>query len=225
MTNLKNFIQLDFMTVKPYFTVKTLLIISMVILFQTIMTGSVFSGIGVGALLGTLFMGYPFVFAEKNNLDTLYATLSVKRKAVVAGRYLFALLLNGGTILFAFVLASVGLYFAGAVGFSYNIIGVSQIEPWIMLAALFIGIQAIQLPIYFKVGYVKAKFLSIVPFVALIAGYFMFLNVSDVSTGFIGFFDKLVVTGLVVPAIVVVLVGIMFVSYGLSVGFYEKREF
>ncbi|MDR2700725.1 MAG: ABC-2 transporter permease [Nitrososphaerota archaeon] len=225
MTNLKNFIQLNFMTAKPYFTVKTLLIISMVILFQAIMTGSVFSEIGVGALLGTLFMGYPFASAEKNNLDTLYATLSIKRKAVVAGRYLFALLLNGGTILFAFVLASAGLYFVGAVGFSYSSIGVSQIEPWIMLAAMFIGIQAIQLPIYFKVGYAKAKFLSIVPFVALIAGYFMFLNVSDVSAGPIGFFDKLAVTGLVVPAIVVVLVGIMFISYGLSAGFYKKREF
>jgi len=225
MTNLKNLVQLDFMTVKPYFTVKTLLIISMVILFQTIMTGSVFSGIGVGALLGTLFMSYPFVFVEKNNLDTLYVTLSVKRKTVVAGRYLFALLLNGATILFALVLASIGLYFAGVVGFSYSIIGVNQIEPWILLFALFAVIQAIQLPMYFKFGYVKAKFLSVVPFVALIAGYFASMSMSDGSAWLTGVLGKLSVTGLTAPAIAVVLVGIVPVSYGLSVVFYKKREF
>jgi hypothetical protein len=55
------------MTIKPYFTAKNLLIYAAVALFLTAVSGNISSGIGVGLMIGTAFVGYPFALCEKSN--------------------------------------------------------------------------------------------------------------------------------------------------------------
>lgn len=223
MTKLKAFVRLDFMTVKPYFTMKTMLIYAVVALFLTAVSENISSGMGVGMMLGTMFMGYPFALGEKSNMDALYATLSVSRKNVVLGRYVFALLLNVCTILFSFGLGMAGLLATKVFGLTIGVGGTFAVV--IALSSLFIIIQSIQLPLYFKLGYSKAKFLSIIPFAALMISYLSILTLQNISSGLSSFLTSVMDSGMAIPLLFVLLLLIIFVSYRISLVFYEKREF
>ena len=179
MSKLNAFVRLDFMTVKPYFTPKNLLIFAGVALFISTMGGSVSSAVQVGLMLGTIFVSYPFAVGEKNGMDALYTTLSVSRKNVVLGRYVFTLAMNLCAVVFSLLLALAGLLASRLFGNS----PASSDALWatLALAAIFLIVQAMQLPIYFKLGYAKAKFLSILPFAALIAGFFAFNTIAKNS--------------------------------------------
>lgn len=225
MAKLKEAVNLDYVTVKPYFTIKNLLIFSVMALFLTTMSDNISSGLGVGLMIATLFISYPFVLSEKNNLDALYTTLSVRRKTVVRGRYIFTLLLNICAVLFSSILATAGLFIAKAAGFSSGIGGDGDIESILILSALFILIQAVQLPVFFKLGYTKAKVLSIVPFVVLMTGYMAFMTLQNTSKGLSELLEKLSDSGLTTPVLLIMLVAVVIASYGLSVAFYKKREF
>lgn len=225
MTKLKKAIHLDYITVKPYFTVKNLLIYSVMALFLTTMSDNIASGIGVGLMIATLFVSYPFALCEKSNLDAFYTTLSLNRKTVVLGRYLFTLLLNICAVLFSFILATAGLLTAKVAGFSSGIGGEGYLESTLLLSAIFILIQAIQLPVFFKLGYTKAKILSVVPFAVLMAGYMALMAMQNISTGLANTLEILLVSGLFIPLILIIMVAIVIISYGLSVAFYKKREF
>lgn len=225
MTKLMAAVHLDYVTVKPYFTVKNLLIYAAMALFLTAMSASISSGLGVGLMIATLFVSYPFALSEKNNLDALYTTLSVDPKTVVRGRYIFTLLLNIGAVLFALLLAWAGMFFARMTGLSAGNSGEEAVVSVLVLSALFILIQAIQLPVYFKLGYAKAKVLSILPFAILMAGFAAFSMLKNVTAGLAGFLDKLFISGAIVPLLIGVMIAAVLLSYGLSVAFYRKREF
>jgi hypothetical protein len=218
------------MTVKPYLTVKNMLIYAAVALFLTITSENAASGMGVGLMLSTLFVGYPFAVGEKSNMDALYITLSVDRKSVVLGRYVYTLTLNLCAVLLATILAAAGTFIAKSFGFSTGV--GSPLASIVTLSALFIIIQSIQLPLFFKFGYTKAKFFSIVPYIAMMVGYMaimMLPNIIEQPFADSGF-AKLLTVAFENAAISVVLVAagmilIVFVSYKLSSVFYRKREF
>jgi hypothetical protein len=215
---------MDFMTVKPYFTIRTLLIYAGVAVFLTYASGSAYSSVSVGMMLGTMFVGYPFAVGEKSNMDALYATLSVDRKTVVLGRYLFTLALNFLAVLSSFVLASVSLLAARR--FDFALETADALWAVIALAIVFAVVQSVQLPIFFKVSYSKAKFLSVVPYLAIMAGYFTVSLTGGDSIRPPEFLLKLldnIETSLLFAAFALLI--IVYVSYNLSVSFYKKREF
>ena len=120
---------------------------------------------------------------------------------------------------------AVGIIISGNFGF---IMGTGEILlAGFLLAAVFVVIQALQLPFFFKMGYTKAKFFSLVPFVTLMTGYFVFMS-SSKDNGFINRIEDALerLTGgalisLAVPALYLV----CYCSYRLSLLFYKKREF
>ena len=223
MSKLKAFVKLDYFTIKPYFTVKNLLIYGAVVLFLTVMSADISAGIGIGMMLATMHTGYPFIAGEKCNMDALYVTLSIDKKTVVLGRYIFTLLVNICFVLAVFVFSVIVMLAYGIFGHGFQTAASGGVL--LLLPALFMTMQAIQLPFYFKLGYAKAKFISIIPFAALMAGYVAF-------TGFLGGLSGLSETMnsvfadrfayLVVGAI---FLAIVFASYRLSLAFYTKREF
>ncbi len=84
------FARLDFITIKPYLTVKNLIIFAMVAAAINLYMGGSAS-IGIIMAYATVYVSYPFALGEKNGVDMLYSTLSISRGNVVAGRYIFAL--------------------------------------------------------------------------------------------------------------------------------------
>lgn len=225
MTKIKEMIHLDYITVKPYFTMKNLLLLSAVALFLTTMSANLSSGMGAGLMVATLFVGYPFALSDKNNLDALYTTLSVERKTVVQGRFLFTLLLNICAVLFSLAIAAVGLLIAKLAGLSSGSGSDGYFVSVLLLSAIFILVQAIQLPLFFKLGYTKAKILSIVPFAVMMGGYMAFMTMRNMSAGLANSLNRLVTSGMMIPLLAVVMVVAVLVSYQLSVKFYTKREF
>ena len=225
MDNLKSFVRLDFMTVKPYFTGKNVLIFVAAALFMTVTSGSISSGVFFGMMIGTLFISYPFAVGEKSNIDTLYVILSVNRKTIVLGRYVFAFLLNVCAILFVFIIAMVALPLARAFGIGSD--GASEVFMMgVLLAALFAVVQAIQLPIYFKYSYTKAKFISFAPFAAMMAVFVMLTTMSSSSEAInlvSGSIASLNNGGLIVCAVLALALA-MSVSYTLSLSFYKNAS-
>jgi len=228
MNKLAAFVRLDFVTIKPYFTVKNLMIYGVLAVFFTIISSSPTSGMGVLIGLGSMFVSYPFALGEKSGIDTLYTTLSLSRKTVVSGRYLFALILNLYVVLLSYLLAAVGTVAIRASDFKE--VAVEMLFTSLVLAAIFIVVQSMQLPVYFKLGYSKAKFFSMIPFVLMMVFFSLFATMSEsefskrISGQVLGFFDTLN-SGLFIVCVVSALALVVFVSYRLSLSFYRKREF
>jgi hypothetical protein len=228
MNKLRAFIYLDFETVKPYFTIRTLLIFGAVALFLSAVNGSVAMSLGIGLMLGTLFTAYPFAICEQCNLDALYITLAVNRRTVVAGRYLFVLLMNAACIVFSFVFATIGVFGARAFGIFQNG-GLGSIWSIVFLTGALILVQMIQLPIFFKLGYTRAKFLSILPFMLIMAAFAAFASLARDTSIIADFSDTLgklfgseSLTAAILAAFLIL---IIFCSYRASMSVYSKREF
>ena len=79
MDKIKSFAKLDYMTIKPYLSKKNLLIFGCIMIFLTAMSGNVASGLGVGMMMGTIYLGYPFALGEKNNMDSWCLRVSSPR--------------------------------------------------------------------------------------------------------------------------------------------------
>lgn len=227
MDKLKPFVRLDFMTVKPYFTIKNLLIYAAVALFLSVVSGNIASGIGIGMMLGTMFVGYPFAIGEKSNLDALYAILSVNRKTVVLGRYIFALALNACAVLFSFAFSAAGLFAVKISGSSAD--SADPLWSVISLSAVFVIIQVTQLPIFFRFGYSKARSINLLPFcffMAAAAALMALGKAGGFSDGLSEYFSALLnASEIIITLSVLTLILVIFVSYSLSLSFYKKREF
>jgi hypothetical protein len=226
MNKVKSFVHLDFMTVKPYFTVRIMLLFPVLAFILSFFTGNISSAIGVGVMLGPLFNSYPFAVGEKSNMDALYVILSIGRKTVVLGRYVFALSLNICSILLSFIFGMAGLLTARVANFGSR----AGEAFWlvILLAMLVAIIQAIQLPIFFKLGYAKAKFFVLVPFFVIMGCWSAFISIGiagEFLDNLPGFFTNTLGVGGMVALAVLILLLLLFASYRLSLSFYKKREF
>ncbi len=116
-----------------------------------------------GAWFVALMSSYIFVIQEKNNLDLLYGSVSVSRKDIVLGRYVYIFL----TYLISFIMITVValgfMLYNGETLSAYNIAVAFSSSVFV-----FSAITGTQIPIYFKMGYTKAKMLALIPFIAII---------------------------------------------------------
>ena len=227
MNKLKSFVQLDFVTSKPYFTTKNMLIYAALAVYMAIISKNIASSISIGMMLATLFVSHPFALSEKSNMDALYVTLGADRRTVVRGRYIFTLLLNLCAVSFILLLSVITLFFTNSLG---NIEGLRvELGLALALSAVFLIVQATQIPMYFKLGYAKAKIMSILPFflIAAFVTYFvMNAQGNGMPDGVNTFVQNLFGNALAIGAVVIaVLAVVVFISYKLSLAFYRKREF
>ena len=156
MNKALSFIGLDYRLLKPYSSSVLLLVALGVGMGYFFKSANTLASYFMMSLM--LMMSYPFAITEKNGLDMLYGTLSLDRKTVVTGRYLFALtleLLCGvSAIVFAWLLSKV-------IGAPFVLEEI--IVTLCILSGIFSFIVAVQFPIYFKLGYSKAKFMALIP--------------------------------------------------------------
>ncbi len=227
------FTKLDFITVKPFLSLKNLLpmIFAALILNLTSDGGGGLITAFMVVFFVVMFASYPFAVGEQNGIDALYCTLSVSREHVVAGRYLYALCLDvlGAVFVFALVviLRSLGPLTGNLLSADPLDIGGQLSALGAVLFAVSI-VQAFQLPVFFKVGYAKAKYLAYLPFFlfsAIVgAGSFIFKDGFEGAISAVGAFF-----GAYTLAAVLIMLGVwlgaMFVSYLLSLRFYNEREF
>lgn len=218
------FIRLDFITIKSFLTAKNILIAAVASSVMMLTTGGSEAILSVIMMYAALHVSYPFAIGEKSDMDSLYCTLSITRKAVVLGRYLFALTFNLCAGVFANIIAFVlSLVMQKEINIS------NSLMITLGIFAVFSIIQAIQLPIYFKLGYVKAKFLAYLPLLGFPIAVFLLSRFAENPdfiesvTGFFGFFaENPVIAALFGVAVWLI---IMLISYQVSKENYYKREF
>jgi hypothetical protein len=229
MNKLLPFVKLDFITAKHYLNGKYLLIYAAVTMLLTMQSDNLLSSVGVGLMIGTLNIAYPFVIGEKSGMDALYISLAVSRRTVVLGRYIFSLLLDVCAVLCALLLSLAG----GAVmpGRDFGG-GPGTFAGFLVLGAFFLLVQAIQLPIFFRLGYAKGKFVSIVPFALIMAAVGAVVGLRDFSgnpadpAAIPSFFLWASRNALTIQAAVcLAILAAFFASYRLSLVFYKKRDF
>jgi hypothetical protein len=214
MTGFFKITKLDFFTMKSQFAMY-LSLVAIVLLFG-FMGSSVTVLCITGAWFVALMSSNIFAVQEKNNLDRLYGSVSVGLKDIVLGRYTF-IFLN----FFTSFLAVIVMYSVFAL-FQNREVELSDILLGFSLSFLaFSIITGIQMPLFFKIGYTKAKVWSLVPFIAVMAVVVIPSFVSALS-GIIGFMQNnkgvLIVVGVLASCI------IQFLSYQTAVVAYRKRR-
>jgi len=227
MENAVRFLRVDIMTVKPYFKQIMLTIICMTCIGFAF--GNYASALSMAAVFSILMAGYPFSIGERNNLDCLYSTLSLSRRDIVAGRYLFSL----ASLFFTMIVAM--LFYMTILSLLHKAFNAPVMAAGILIGvALFSMIISVQYPILFKYGYTKARAFIVVPFILIgVLGSMIGSAASSESQsvkavvhacqGYAGYFSAH-------PAhlyigIIAASAALLLISFLFSRKFYSMREF
>ena len=210
--------KLDLLSVKPYLTIKNLIIlIGLGTLYGVLSKNPAFV-LATVQMFAILFSGYPFMVGEESGIDPLYKLFSISSKDVVKGRYLLA------TVSVVIMLVA-GVVMAMLVGIAYP---VEDLFHSLLLAAPCIGLISliiifIEYPIYFKYGYKKGKTLTAVPMLLLAIGAVCSTYFNESLQSILQF---LVMNPFVAMGIIcIIFFVIVVVSLKLSNRLYTKRDF
>ncbi len=224
------FARLDWLTVKAFWNVKTLLLMVAVFAITSVGTGSPALLVVMMLMCGILYSTMPFAVGEQNGIDALYATLPLARRQVVAGRYLYVLGLNltvaaAGVLLGVVMAGGVSLFAPGR--FAFDLRDLPLLAAGGLLA---VGlIVAVQLPVCFRVGYAKAKLFIYLPFVVYSAAILVLSQlmgvqrVNEVVKAAAGWASAHMVLTVLLAALF--LAAALSLSMLLSIRFYRRREF
>jgi len=214
MTNSLKMVKLDFFTMKSQLASYAVIVL-FVLLFGFM--GSSITLICINcawfvALMSTTI----FATQEKNNLNRLYGSLSLKLKDIVLGRYIFTVM----SFVLSFIVAIV-LFFGLALfqGNSFKLFDVFL--SFGVSSLIFSAIVGMQMPVFFKMGYIKARVWIFIPFAGVIGLVVLFGVVKGLS-GIIAFMRSnetiLVISCLLASYI------IQYLSYRVSIIAYRKRR-
>lgn len=218
---ISSLIRMDFYLLKPY--KKSLLVLlalaaGMTVGFES--TAMLSSYLMFSLIMVTM---YPFSIGETNRIDTLYATLPLKRRSVVVGRYVFALCLEVITILLAIALSFVFSFFT-----SFEFVFKENLLVLCVMSFALSFMVSVQFPIYFKLGYNKAKMIAYLPmllifFVVMVGSNSLKSSGLDIdSANILRIFDTYTLLIFILPVIAGLV--LLAVSCYISCRLYEKRE-
>lgn len=222
MDKIMKFVKLDFITIKPYMTLKNLLIYGGIIVVLAVANRTASMALMVVMWFSLIFSTYPFAVGDQNGIDALYMILGLERKLVVRGRYSFLILMDIMGVVLALV--------------TYLVLALVLQEPFAWaealtsIAAIILVLsfgQFFQYPIFFKNGYTKAKWLAYFPFVLIGAASLLIINLGN---AFPNMTENIVTfvegnAGLSIIGLFVFWVLTFTISYRISCKVYEKREF
>jgi hypothetical protein len=127
-------------------------------------------------LSAIMALGYPFAVAESKKADLLYDVLPISKKQVVMGRYLYVIIVCAVAIAFVLALNPIMTLIIGQpVDFVSLLNGVA-----LLAAGLFVG-AAYQLPLFFKLGFTKARIWGYAPFIGIGASGMLLSQVTELD--------------------------------------------
>ncbi|MCL2437774.1 MAG: ABC-2 transporter permease [Coriobacteriia bacterium] len=214
---------LDFQIIKPYIQTINIVLYGGAAAMLGFTMGNVFFGFLAGFLLGILFLSYPFAVSEKYKTAELYTSLGISPQSIVAGRYLFSLGFALVVALGAFGLASLGAHFSRAievVSISTNTAGLA-----LVIIVLFLTVIMIQLAIYFRIDFMRARFVGMMPLAvaaALVGGLAWIASGDGLALGIDRMLDIMTSNLWIVPAVLGAFIITGIASYLLSLTAYKE---
>lgn len=221
MNSVINFVKLDFLTLKPY--AKSIMMLPLLGIFMSVAMKTT-SWLTTYFMVGiVMIVTYPFSISETNNMDILYATLPLNRRAIVRGRYAFALTSNILVCALTVVLSLILTAVLRLENSTSELIMTSAI-----LLPLFSLITAIQFPLYFKWGYSKVKWVSMMPFLVIfllfiLAGSIVEMLNINIDLSFLETIAEMSPVLISIPVVIVTL-ALQGVSYLISCKLYVHRD-
>lgn len=162
--------QLDLRTARPYRTQIVLMLVLTPLLAALWRQPSIAP---VMVMVMAVFVAaYPFAIGEKNDLDTLYGVLPMRRRDLVAGRYGFAMVL-------VVVAAVIGTLIGFALGAAMDLpFGWEELGYLLVVGFVIVGVViSVQFPLYFALGYTRARLITYLPIFAVMAVVILAMNV------------------------------------------------
>lgn len=207
-------VKLDFFTMKSQTVLYAIMVL--IIAMFSIMDSSIIVSFITGAWFTALMASDIFIIQEKNNLNWLYGSVSVELKDIVLGRYIFAFS-NYAISLVTVIAVSLIISL-----FRDMFIDVSNILLGFSLSLLIFSIiTGIQMPLFFKLGYTKAKMWAVVPFLVV-----MLLVIIPSFITVLSAFIQLVRSNqsMIIAVDIVASCVIQLISYKIAVISYRKRK-
>ena len=214
MTNSLKMVKLDFFMMKSQLA--SYAVIILFVLLFSFMGSSITLICNYCAWFVALMSTTIFATQEKNNLNRLYGSLSLKPKDIVLGRYIFTVM----SFVLSFIVAIV--IFFGLTLFQGNSFTLYDVFLSFGVSLLiFSAIVGMQMPIFFKMGYNKARVRSFIPFAGVIVLVDLFWVVKGLS-GIIAFMrsnDTFLMICCLLASFI-----IQYLSYRVSIIAYRKRS-
>jgi hypothetical protein len=216
-------IALDWRAMK-FYQIRLLLLPVFVFIFGFYSTLTV---IPLSVILFLSFSVNPFAVEEKGELNNLYLTLPVRRKSIVAGRYILSIIM----LLCGIAIGILIMPLANKFSISKWFIGIEGFMVVISLSYLLYAIlNLFMFPILFRLGYQKGKFwgfyLPMIFFALLLRAYSTITYLPGNKTLALDFIVYASKNLLMVSGSIVVLATILLIlSYMISLKLYSKRDF
>lgn len=210
-------IKLDIISMKPYYTLKYLIIILAIFFYNSFIMKSPMGMLPMILFYAVMFSSNLFLLGENSGIDSLYKIFSIGSKKVVIARYILAGLI--------FIVASLlGFSIYAIVSLIKNMpIGLDMSMVIVINFVLYAIIISVQYPIFFKSGYIKAKTFKFLPiFIIAIIGMALGYFIKDFGPilNFVLENQRMLIIG-----ICILLVLFLTISIKLSINFYKKRDF
>lgn len=206
--------KLDFFTMKSQAVLYVIMVL--IISMFSIMDSSIIVSFITGAWFTALMASNIFIIQEKNNLNRLYGSVSVEWKDIVLGRYIFAFsnyVISLVTVIAVSLIVSL---------FRDMFIDVSNILLGFSLSLLIFSIiTGIQMPLFFKLGYTKAKMWAVVPFLVVM----LLVIIPSFITVLSAFIQSVMSNRSMIIAVgIAASCAIQLISYKIAVIAYRKRK-
>ncbi len=217
MNKTLSFLKLDYVTLRPYLSIKNLVIMLAASSLFTIESST--TPIAIFMMYGFIFSSYCFAAGDKCDIDELYVSLSISRNSVVTGRYLFILLLNLCFGILAYASALLIPLFLHKSN--------EPKEALFMTLILFFVLSffnLMQLPVFFKLGYAKGKVKAYTPLIVLA---FLLVLISRYLKDAVAPVTSWIAENraLSISAAILIWMLAIWISRKVALLFYEKRDF
>ena len=217
MKDIKKIVNLDYISIKPYFTLKNLIIMIFLYLVYFFVTSNPLTANSAILIFSIVYSSYPFLIGEEAGIDSLYRIFGIKSEKVVLGRYVFALLLFIFALLISIVFSTIFSFFVETADIREFL---ATSLAYLLVYLVFISLKY---PLYFKFGYKKAKSISALTFVLIGLLSFIVMALKDSLNDLFIFMENNIFMTLLISLLLVLL--IVFISIKVSQKFYKNRDF
>lgn len=216
MKDIKKIVNLDYISIKPYFTLKNLIIMICLYLVYFFITSNPLTANSAILIFSIVYSSYPFLIGEEAGIDSLYRIFGIKSEKVVLGRYVFALVLFIFALLISIVFSIIFSFFVETADIREFL---ATSLAYLLVYLVFISLKY---PLYFKFGYKKAKSISALTFVLIGLLSFLVMALKDSLNDLFIFMENNIFMTLLISLLLVLL--IVFISIKVSQKFYKNRD-
>ncbi|MDU5417472.1 ABC-2 transporter permease [Peptoniphilus harei] len=217
MKDIKKIVNLDYISIKPYFTLKNLIIMIFLYLVYFFVTSNPLTANSAILIFSIVYSSYPFLIGEEAGIDSLYRIFGIRSEKVVLGRYVFALLLFIFALLISIVFSIIFTFFVETADIREFL---ATSLAYLLVYLIFISLKY---PLYFKFGYKKAKSISALTFALIGLLSFLVMALKDSLNDLFIFMENNIFMTLIISLLLVLL--IVFMSIKVSQKLYKNRDF